>query len=142
MKKTIAILLSAVMLLALLSGCSGKTWKGRHEVEIKVKDFGTITLEINADAAPQTASNFLNLARKGFYNNRHLRAIDGFAIYGGDPNRNGTGTRRYHHRRIQLHGYNNPCPTCAAPSAWPEASTRTAPPASSISCRTRHLPGR
>jgi len=110
MKKTIAILLSAVMLLALLSGCSGKTWKGRHEVEIKVKDFGTITLEINADAAPQTASNFLNLARKGFYNNLTIyRAIDGFAIYGGDPNRNGTGTSGDTITgEFNSNGYNNP----------------------------------
>jgi len=94
MKKTVAIALAAVLLVLLLAGCgSNKTWTGKHDVEITVANYGTITLEINADAAPQTASNFLNLAKKGFYNKQTIyRAIPGFAIYGGDPNKNGTGT--------------------------------------------------
>ncbi len=77
-----------------LTGCgSSKDWTGKHNVEVVIKNYGTITLQINADVAPQTASNFLNLAKKGFYNGLTIyRAIDGFAIYGGDPNGNGTGT--------------------------------------------------
>ena len=94
MNKTVALILALLLLTAALSGCGGdKTWNGKHEVEITVKDYGTITLEIDADKAPVTASNFLNLVKKGFYNNLTIyRAIDGFAIYGGDPNKNGTGT--------------------------------------------------
>ena len=94
MKKTLVTLLLAVLMLSLLAGCGGnKEWSGKHTVEITVKDFGTITVQVDADAAPITASNFLNLAKKGFYNNLTVyRAIDGFAIYGGDPNKNGTGT--------------------------------------------------
>ena len=95
-KRMTALLLSAVLLMSMLcfSACGGnKEWTGKHSVEIVVKNYGTITLEINADAAPQTASNFLNLAKKGFYNGLTIyRAIDGFAIYGGDPNGNGTGS--------------------------------------------------
>ena len=95
MKRTAALLLAVLTLLAVLSGCGGsnKSWTGKHDVEIVIKDYGTVTMEIDADSAPVTASNFLNLAKKGFYNNLTVyRAIDGFAIYCGDPNKNGTGT--------------------------------------------------
>ncbi|MBR4578785.1 MAG: peptidylprolyl isomerase [Oscillospiraceae bacterium] len=94
MKKTLAALLSVVLLLCVLAGCSSnKTWTGKHDVEITVANYGTFTVEVNADAAPQTASQFLNLAKSGFYNKKTVyRAIAGFAIYGGDPNKNGTGT--------------------------------------------------
>ena len=111
MKKTIAILLAALLLTAALSGCGGnKTWTGKHTVEMTIKDYGTITLEIDADTAPVTASNFLNLAKKGFYNNLTIyRAINGFAIYGGDPNKNGTGTSgETITGEFNSNGYNNP----------------------------------
>ncbi len=111
MKKTVALILALLLLTAALSGCGGdKTWNGKHEVEITVKDYGTITLEIDADKAPVTASNFLNLVKKGFYNNLTIyRAIDGFAIYGGDPNKNGTGTSgETITGEFTSNGYNNP----------------------------------
>ena len=95
MKRTLALTLALVLLLCTLAGCGGgsKSWKGTHHAEIVVEEYGTITIEINADIAPITASNFLNLAKKGFYDgNSVYRVIDGFAIYGGDPNGNGTGT--------------------------------------------------
>ena len=95
MKRSLALTLALVLLLCALAGCGGgsKSWKGTHHAEIVVEEYGTITIEINADIAPITASNFLNLAKKGFYDgNSFYRVIDGFAIYGGDPNGNGTGT--------------------------------------------------
>ena len=95
MKRSLALALALLMLLCTLAGCGGgnKSWKGTHHAEIVVEEYGTITIEINADIAPITASNFLNLAKKGFYDgNSFYRVIDGFAIYGGDPNGNGTGT--------------------------------------------------
>ncbi|MBQ2895356.1 MAG: peptidylprolyl isomerase, partial [Oscillospiraceae bacterium] len=94
MKRSLALLLALLTLLCLLSGCGGsKSWKGTHHAEIVVEEYGSITIEINADIAPITASNFLNLAKKGFYEGTSFyRVIDGFAIYGGDPNGNGTGT--------------------------------------------------
>ena len=95
MKRSLALVLALLMLLGTLAGCGGgsKSWKGTHHAEIVVEEYGTITIEINADIAPITASNFLNLAKKGFYDgNSFYRVIDGFAIYGGDPNGNGTGT--------------------------------------------------
>lgn len=112
MKRTAALLLAVLALLAVLSGCGGgsKSWTGKHDVEIVIKDYGTVTMEIDADSAPVTASNFLNLAKKGFYNNLTVyRAIDGFAIYCGDPNKNGTGTSgETITGEFTSNGYNNP----------------------------------
>ena len=112
MKRTIVIVLAVLLLLAALAGCgsSKKSWTGKHTVEIAIKDYGTITVEVDADTAPVTASNFLNLAKKGFYNNLTIyRAIDGFAIYGGDPNKNGTGTSGDTIvGEFNSNGYNNP----------------------------------
>ena len=112
MKRTAALLLAVLMVLAVLSGCgnSKKSWTGKHDVEIVIKDYGTVTVEIDADSAPVTASNFLNLAKKGFYNNLTIyRAINDFAIYGGDPNKNGTGTSgETISGEFTSNGYNNP----------------------------------
>jgi peptidyl-prolyl cis-trans isomerase B (cyclophilin B) len=53
---------------------------------IKTK-FGNIELEFFADKAPKHVKNFVNLAKKGFYNQTIFhRVIPGFMIQGGDPN--------------------------------------------------------
>lgn len=65
---------------------------GKHHVEITVKDYGTINVELDGDAAPITVANFLDLAGNGFYDGLTFhRIIDGFMIQGGDPNGDGTG---------------------------------------------------
>jgi peptidyl-prolyl cis-trans isomerase B (cyclophilin B) len=65
---------------------------GLHHVEIEVQDYGTISLELDADTAPRTVTNFIELAESGFYNGLTFhRIIPGFMIQGGDPNGNGTG---------------------------------------------------
>ncbi len=65
---------------------------GKHYVEMKVKNYGTITLELDADTAPITVTNFINLVNSKFYDGLTFhRIIDGFMIQGGDPNGNGTG---------------------------------------------------
>lgn len=47
-------------------------------------NFGTITLELDAERAPETVKNFLSYAERGFYNNTVFhRVIDGFMIQGG-----------------------------------------------------------
>lgn len=63
-----------------------------HHVEIEVKDYGTIALELDAGAAPATVANFVELAKDGFYDGLTFhRIISGFMIQGGDPLGNGTG---------------------------------------------------
>lgn len=65
---------------------------GKHHVEIVVKNYGTIALELDADVAPITVENFANLVNEGFYNGLTFhRIISGFMIQGGDPLGNGTG---------------------------------------------------
>ena len=57
-----------------------------------MKDYGTITVELDGDAAPETVKNFVSLAESGFYDGLTFhRIIDGFMIQGGDPNGDGTG---------------------------------------------------
>ena len=65
---------------------------GIHHATIVVKDYGTIKLELDADTAPITVTNFANLANEGFYNGLTFhRIMDGFMIQGGDPLGDGTG---------------------------------------------------
>lgn len=65
---------------------------GTHHAEITIKDYGTISLELDADTAPITVANFAKLANEGFYNGLTLhRIISGFMIQGGDPKGDGTG---------------------------------------------------
>lgn len=49
--------------------------------------FGDITLRFFPEKAPNHVDNFINLARKGFYDGTIFhRVIPGFMIQGGDPN--------------------------------------------------------
>ena len=65
---------------------------GKHHVEINVKDYGTINVELDGDAAPVTVANFLDLAGNGFYDGLTFhRIISGFMIQGGDPLGTGMG---------------------------------------------------
>ncbi len=71
---------------------SSDTISGKHHVAIEVKDYGTITVELDADVAPVTVANFLNLAESGFYNGLTFhRIMEGFMMQGGDPEGTGMG---------------------------------------------------
>ena len=114
MKKFLSLLMSAALIVAVLTSCggdSGKTSKdsasdtkttseqetkemltGKHHAEITVKGKGVIALELDADSAPITVTNFVKLANEGFYDGLTFhRIIKGFMIQGGDPKGNGTG---------------------------------------------------
>ena len=74
-----------------MKGFDGKILTGKHVVTLKTSK-GDITVEIDADAAPKTATNFIVLAQSGYYNELTFhRVIPGFMIQGGDPSGNGTG---------------------------------------------------
>ena len=69
-----------------------KQLSGKHHVVIKVKKYGNIKVELDADTAPISVTNFVNLAKKGFYDGLTFHSIiDGFMIQGGDPSGDGTG---------------------------------------------------
>jgi peptidyl-prolyl cis-trans isomerase B (cyclophilin B) len=58
--------------------------------EIRTK-FGSIQLKFFPDVAPNHVNNFIELAKKGFYNGTTFhRIIPGFMIQGGDPNSKST----------------------------------------------------
>lgn len=68
------------------------TLTGTHKIEIDIQDYGTIKAELYADVAPITVTNFVKLAKEGFYDGLTFhRIISGFMIQGGDPLGNGTG---------------------------------------------------
>jgi len=57
---------------------------------------GDVTLELFNDKAPKTTKNFINLARKGFYDGiKFHRVIPSFMIQGGDPLTKGEDERLY-----------------------------------------------
>lgn len=91
MKKAAAWLAAGLLIMSMLAGCGSKEPK-QQMVEINVKDYGTIKVELDAENAPITVENFLKLAEDGFYDGLTFhRIIDGFMIQGGDPLGNGTG---------------------------------------------------
>lgn len=93
MKKTFIYVLSFIMMLCLLTACGSKPQKiGIHHVEINIKDYGTVKVELDGDTAPITVQNFIDLTSTGFYDGLTFhRIIDGFMIQGGDPKGDGTG---------------------------------------------------
>ena len=59
-------------------------------------DRGPIRVELAADKAPLTVANFVNLARRGFYDGLNFhRVIPDFMVQGGCPNGTGTGGPGY-----------------------------------------------
>ncbi len=57
---------------------------------------GTIEFELFGDETPKTVSNFIYLAKDGFYDTLTFHRVEpGFVIQGGDPNGNGTGGPGY-----------------------------------------------
>ena len=99
MKKTITILIAVCLLFSLCACGSGSaktestaSYTDIPKVEITVRDYGTITLELYPDVAPITVDNFVRLCNKGFYDGLTFhRVMSGFMIQGGDPQGNGTG---------------------------------------------------
>ncbi|MGL4307431.1 peptidylprolyl isomerase [Cetobacterium sp. SF1] len=57
---------------------------------------GDINFYLYPEAAPITVANFINLAKRGFYNETKIhRAVENFIVQGGDPTGTGTGGPGY-----------------------------------------------
>ncbi len=94
MKKRILFLVVAFVMIFSVCACGKDNDKmsGTVKAEITVKDKGVIKLELDADEAPITVENFVNLVKDGFYDGLTFhRVANNFMIQGGDPKGDGTG---------------------------------------------------
>lgn len=101
MKRFICSLLCLLMICVGFTACGNNDTNtdkpsdvisGLHHVEMVIKDYGTVKLELNADEAPITVENFINLASEGFYNGVPFHRLDkDFVLQGGDPDGDGIG---------------------------------------------------
>ena len=104
MKRIISSVLCILMMLVCFTACGDKTTtensggeninssSGLHHVEMVIKDYGTVKLELNADEAPLTVQNFIALANNGFYDGVGFHRLDkDFVLQGGDPDGDGIG---------------------------------------------------
>ena len=104
MKKILLIILALLLVFTFMTACGdeqsedpgtepGNTVLDDGEmiapriVKMTIKDYGTVTLELDPNAAPETVNNFVDLAASGFYDGlKFHRIMDGFMIQGGaDP---------------------------------------------------------
>ncbi len=105
MKKILKLLfLSFVLLFSISCSNSVKKFKnafkeGAHYNNIVatfVTTQGDIKFFLYPEAAPVTVANFINLAKRGFYDNtKFTRSVENFMIQGGDPTGTGFGGPGY-----------------------------------------------
>lgn len=98
MKKTLIFILASILL---LNACGMKfnqtvlPDKGEQIAVIKTSD-GTIKFKFFPQYAPETVKNFMELAKKNYYDGLIFhRIIPGFVIQGGDPTGTGAGGETY-----------------------------------------------
>lgn len=120
-KKLVYLCVLSLLSVLLLAGCgknknkdnpnynSDNYLSGTHYAFMEVKDYGEIYIELYADNAPATVTNFVNLVNEGFYNGLTFhRIISDFMIQGGDPNGNSTGGATYTiPGEFAVNGFNN-----------------------------------
>lgn len=103
MKKIFKILLALIILISVV-GCSSIKKATAANKQVKYNDIratfvttqGDITFYLYPEAAPITVANFINLAKRGFYNNTKIhRAVENFVVQGGDPTGTGNGGPGY-----------------------------------------------
>lgn len=87
------VLLTAIIIgLVAILGNPNRKFEATHHASITIKDYGTVHLELYGNEAPVTVSNFVSLAKKGFYDDLTFhRIMEGFMAQGGCPDGNGTG---------------------------------------------------
>ena len=109
------ILLTLILSVLLLSGCMSskdidrkqkRIYDDQININIDIKNYGTISLELYPNLAPITVENFTKLIKEEFYNGSTFhRIIDGFMIQGGTSS---TGkTASYIKGEFSLNGVKN-----------------------------------
>ena len=92
MKKKLALILTATLIILLFCSCSKSSAENAVKVDITMVSGGKITLELDSAAAPKSVDNFVKLVKDGFYDGLTFhRVIPGFMIQGGDPSGDGSG---------------------------------------------------
>lgn len=90
----IALIIIIALLITVGYGYYKKaTWEVQNPIAtIEVENFGTITIELYPEMAPNTVANFIALANNGYYDGLTFhRIVEGFMIQGGDKEGDGTG---------------------------------------------------
>ena len=78
---------------------------GKFNVEMKIKNYGIIEMELDADTAPITVTNFMSLVDEGFYDNNLIhRVYKDFVIQGGQDL---TGTKKEIKGEFDANGVSN-----------------------------------
>lgn len=102
-KLVIPIIIAALLIIAGgivfgIASCSssqstgGTAVTGKHHAVIDIKNYGKIKVELDADSAPISVNNFIDLAKSKFYDGLTFhRVIKDFMMQGGDPKADGTG---------------------------------------------------
>ena len=105
--KSIIVIMVVVAMLACLTGCGGAD---TTYADIVIKDYGTVTVELDFESAPITCENFVHLAKEGFYDGLTFhRIMEGFMMQGCDPEGNGTGgSGKTIVGEFTSNGHNNP----------------------------------
>ena len=91
--KNIKMFVLLVIVVALFTSCLSskdsdkkqkELYKNQININIDIKNYGTISLELYPNLAPITVENFTKLVKEDFYNGSSFhRIIDGFMIQGG-----------------------------------------------------------
>ena len=62
---------------------------GKYNVEMNIKKYGKVILELDADEAPITVTNFIELVNSGFYDGNKINRIQkDFVVQGGEGDSN------------------------------------------------------
>lgn len=97
-KKSILVVIAILLFIIICGYLIGKNdsstdeyLSGKYNIEIKIKDYGTIDATLDADVAPITVTNFVDLVKSGYYTGlKFHRIIDGFMMQGGAGNSRNT----------------------------------------------------
>lgn len=106
MKKIISIIVM-IILVTIVTGCDNSN---KYSIEMSIKDYGIIKLELDESIAPITVNNFVNLVNEHFYDGLTFhRVIKGFMIQGGSPTADGNGSLNNKIKgEFSKNGYDNP----------------------------------